>query len=760
MNFRGMQLFTILILTITSSRSFSQSTPIFFGGEGTELSSEGVLSGNGASESGGSGAAILEDFTLFYLPLGEGDWENNVFPDPELYSLQMNIPEGLPDYQSWGRSSGRWDSRGRNEEGILPWIRENDQYYNHRYRPTGEPPIFGIVETEVQWTVNYWRSDGEEIQFIHTCLAGTVEAFQYDVETGDAVALLVLLQSAYLGYGENGEPGPGIVQYEGGVYQGFDINHEASGLYSHPAFFFEYDGETNTGTLTPCSNKVRVTTEGWTQGYYEAIQEGIDASQDGDCVWVSPGLYIENIDFDGKAISVTGNPENPIDCIVYGNWNPVATFSSGEDENSVLSGLFLCHGASEGNGGGIICANSSPTISHCLIGNNEAQVRGGGISCEPNANPVIRNCTIASNVAGSGGGGIWCGEGSSPVISNCTIQDNEAVWNGGGINMYIDCSPVISNCIIEQNLAGNNGGGIIISQGCDPTIENCRILKNMSGETGGGIAVERGARPIFRYCLLYFNGTQQNGHAVSCLENGSPIFVNCTITASVPEWEHNMGSIYCSASHIILVNSIFYHNCHPGIYFDPFSDPNSAILAFTDIEGGVMINDNGEVFECDGIIYDDPMFTDQDNGDYNLAEDSPCIDAGTAFFVWEGYQLVEYPPEDYQGNAPDMGAFESEFSEVNDPGEAMLPSQLQLFQNYPNPFNDQTRIGFTLPDNSDVKLTIVDIIGRVVETVVNRKLSAGLHFVTWNSTDHSAGIYMLKLEANGNTRTCSMVYMK
>ncbi len=777
----------LFILGMAFNLAHAQSTPIVIGGEGTELAGEGVLTGNGASQSGGLGAAVLENFTLYYQPLAEGDWVNNVFPDPELYSLQIDIPDGLPDYQSWGRSGDRWDSRGRNGEGILPWIREGDQYYDHRYLPTGEEPVFGVVESEVQWTLNYWSSVDDQVVFVHTCMAGTVEDYQYDVESGDAVALLVLLNTVYLGYGEDGEPGPGFVEYEGGTYQGFDLNHEASGLYSHPAFFFEYDGETDTGTLTPCSNKVRVTMEGWTQGYYATIQEAIDASQDGDCVWISPGLYIENIDFDGKAISVIGNPENLLECTIHGNGNPVVTFSNGEDENSELSGFLICHGGSEGNGGGIICSNSSPTITNCMIGNNEAQVRGGGISCEPDASPVIRNCTIVTNVAGSGGGGIWCGEGSSPVISNCTIQENEAVWNGGGINMYIDCSPVISNCNIESNLAGNNGGGIIISLGCNPVIDNCAIRANSANETGGGITIERDARPVikncriynnssdetgggisviqqakpvFRYCLIYLNSTQNNGHAVSCLENAAPAFVNCTITASWPEWEHDMGSIYCSASQVTLVNTIFFHNCHAGVYFDEFSGPSVAILRCTDIEGGVYTHDNGEVFDEGGNIFIDPQFVDWDDRDYNLLENSLCIDAGTDFFVWDDDTLVNCSPEDYHGYAPDMGALESEFSDIDDLGDVALPLSLRLLQNYPNPFNRQTRIGFMLPNSANVQLTILDINGRLVETLVDQTYSAGLYHVEWRGKANPAGTYILKLEANGNIRTGLMLYLK
>jgi PKD repeat protein len=72
------------------------------------------------------------------------------------------------------------------------------------------------------------------------------------------------------------------------------------------------------------------------------------------------------------------------------------------------------------------------------------------------------------------------------------------------------------------------------------------------------------------------------------------------------------------------------------------------------VEGSPTLNDAG------GNINADPLFTDAANGDYTLPAGSPAIDAGTAYFQWQGRVIVDLAPEDYSGNAPDMGAFESE----------------------------------------------------------------------------------------------------
>ena len=73
-------------------------------------------------------------------------------------------------------------------------------------------------------------------------------------------------------------------------------------------------------------------------------------------------------------------------------------------------------------------------------------------------------------------------------------------------------------------------------------------------------------------------------------------------------------------------------------------------------------------------------------GDFALQENSPCIDAGTDFFVWEADTLVDMTPDEYVGSAPDMGAFEyegsdecgAELGDVNGDGELNILDVTQM----------------------------------------------------------------------------------
>lgn len=83
-----------------------------------------------------------------------------------------------------------------------------------------------------------------------------------------------------------------------------------------------------------------------------------------------------------------------------------------------------------------------------------------------------------------------------------------------------------------------------------------------------------------------------------------------------------------------------------------------------------------------------------------------------------------------------------------------------LAQNYPNPFNPSTSIAFTLAQAGNVTLEIYNAIGQKVATLVNGKMPAGRHEVTWEAQNAPSGIYFCKLEAGAFNQTRKMVLMR
>ena len=95
---------------------------------------------------------------------------------------------------------------------------------------------------------------------------------------------------------------------------------------------------------------------------------------------------------------------------------------------------------------------------------------------------------------------------------------------------------------------------------------------------------------------------------------------------------------------------------------------------------------------------------------------------------------------------------------VEDPSK--MPFAYQLYNNYPNPFNPSTTISFDLPQSSDVKLIVYDLLGRKVSEIFKGNMNAGHHETKFNASKLSSGIYFYKLEAGGFVSVKKMMLMK
>jgi VWFA-related protein len=88
-----------------------------------------------------------------------------------------------------------------------------------------------------------------------------------------------------------------------------------------------------------------------------------------------------------------------------------------------------------------------------------------------------------------------------------------------------------------------------------------------------------------------------------------------------------------------------------------------------------------------------------------------------------------------------------------------LPRLFELSQNYPNPFNPATTIKFALPEASDWKLTVFNILGQVVDSWKGKN-EAGYYEVVWNAGNYATGVYLYKLEAGAHTQARKMILLK
>ncbi|MBN1591824.1 MAG: hypothetical protein JW941_01085 [Candidatus Coatesbacteria bacterium] len=201
-------------------------------------------------------------------------------------------------------------------------------------------------------------------------------------------------------------------------------------------------------------------------GDFDIIQHAIDCAMESDTIVVHPGLYLENVSFDGKNLTLTSldplDPDIVETTVIDGGQNgSVIELNGTENETCKILGLSITNGSAESGGG----------------------IRAGIGGWNPLLSKIeIANCRIFGNAASFGGGGI---SGCDGLISDCEIWSNSA-FHGGGL---YDCSGMISNCLIADNSAGMGGGGV---SGCQGLIVNCLISGNCAHDFGGGLCNDGG----------------------------------------------------------------------------------------------------------------------------------------------------------------------------------------------------------------------------------------------------------------------------
>jgi len=469
-------------------------------------------------------------------------------------------------------------------------------------------------------------------------------------------------------------------------------------------------------------------------------------------------------------------------------------------------------------GGGVYCFVSDVRITDNTISENLAGPRGGGIHCEGISNITISNNTISGNTAMElpnlgHGAGISCKDGPVVTISENDISGNYAYVAAGGI--WSNCNSAIVKNTITGNIAEkNNGGGIVCFYAFE--IINNTITRNSVADlgTGGGIFSSR-VTPIVTNTIVYENYAPP-GYQDELA--GTFVVTYSDIKGGWP----GTGNIDADPVFVGPYNQDFYLRWHSPcinagdpdpMYNDPDGTRNDmgAFYFNTAILGIV------EVYPDDEPIVIPPEGGDitYDGGIWNLARGPLTVDIYAYVFVpgWsERYRLwrhrdvtipaadsivrsglTEHVPDiapagdyvfvtyigDYPSSIIDSCCFyftkeeaayasggtdnwrtlKGWFDDLSS-ARGSLPTEYALSQNYPNPFNASTVIEYQLPEASDVKLEVYNILGEKVATLVNGVEEAGYRSVTWDASNASSGIYFYKLTAGDFTETMRMMLVK
>ncbi len=112
-------------------------------------------------------------------------------------------------------------------------------------------------------------------------------------------------------------------------------------------------------------------------------------------------------------------------------------------------------------------------------------------------------------------------------------------------------------------------------------------------------------------------------------------------------------------------------------------------------------------------------------------------------------------------NSPDSGYYQCVWQDpVNLTSASEKPEIFSLSQNYPNPFNPVTKIKFQLPNPNSVRLTVYNVLGREIETLVSEEKPAGIYEVEFDGTGFPSGVYFYRIEAGKYSDTKKLLLLK
>jgi predicted GH43/DUF377 family glycosyl hydrolase len=454
-------------------------------------------------------------------------------------------------------------------------------------------------------------------------------------------------------------------------------------------------------------------------------------------------------------------------------------------------------------GGGIVCWYSGGRFTYNKIiyntlSDDNGYVIGGGFAgghLGSNAHVILENNQILYNEInstqdGAFGGGVALACNGKLIDNNvisynsCTSMAFEA--NGGGIKITAESELLPRTVLIQGNkithnfaegkkVSGNNGakGGGIVNHYCKVIILENDILYNQLNAIEGGDAygagismvianneslisrntisfntiaasiTNSGGGILLRYSdILVTNNiisknAASNGGGISSDNYGNPEIINNTIVNNTAT--SNGGGLYSTNSNPVVVNTILWANEATNgsqIY-------GSGYVLYSDIQGG---------WSGEGNIDTNPGFADSL---FNLSDTSFCVGNGIDS-VEVNNTWYKCPSTDYYGHPRpvpvdkfvDMGAVESPFLQVPlniSTKDLMIPTKFELKQNYPNPFNPITMINYQLPITNHIQLSIYNLLGQKVVTLVSEKQKAGYHQVEWDASGFASGVYYYQL---------------
>lgn len=408
---------------------------------------------------------------------------------------------------------------------------------------------------------------------------------------------------------------------------------------------------------------------------------------------------------------------------------------------------------SSNDGSAIYAEDAIINLNNSAVNENFCDEKGGGIYFK-DTEGIIQNTEFNVNIAADAAGAIYL-ENSNVQIINSSFVENETDEHGGSLNIE-GGFVTIENSLFLDNESNEYGGAITIEEDSYVLIKSTKLLNNRTGSGGQGGAITVKGANFYNTTLriekstIAFNSARSKGGGI--FSDGARIeLINSNIFDNgINSFDEEGGGLYLSDdTEIYIVNSNIWDNEPDQILTS--EDDVEIFIAYSNImdnEYGLQIEED-ELILGDGLLNVNPLFEDPDEINFQLNENSPVIDMGIDFLIFDYDTLINFSEEQYFGNAPDIGAVEYGFLSTN-PDE-LFPNKIKISEAYPNPFNPTTEFDIYSPTRTKVNISVYNVQGKIVYELSDKALIQGWNKIDFQFATFPTGLYLIYFDHPNET---------